>query len=385
MYDDETDVDISKLRYVLYARKSTDDPQRQLRTIEDQIEECKLFASRQRVPLKIAAIIEEKKSAKKPLNRPAFTKMLQDIRDKKYDGILAWNPDRLARNMKEGGEIIDMVDEGIIKDMKFVTHHFSSDANGKMLLGMAFVLSKQYSDKLSQDVSRGVKRSLSEGKSSGTPKHGYKRDDNKMYRPDDKNFGLICEAWRMRKDGQSLETIANYMNDNGYARMYKDNAEKAGGLVLMTDKILSARVFPDPFYYGVLIQTNKSVDLREIPGYNFEPATDEETYNYIQSLTGRKAITQRKDSIFLPLTRMVICAYCQKYMYPQAPVSGRKSEKVRIVSYRCDTKYCARHKKELGLHKSFRAKSVFDFMGRKLKNMKVTENDYEPISYLQTP
>ena len=43
--------------------------------------------------------------------------------------------------MKEGGEIIDMIDYGSIKDLQFVTHTFSNDANGKMLLGMAFVMS----------------------------------------------------------------------------------------------------------------------------------------------------------------------------------------------------------------------------------------------------
>ncbi len=47
--------------------------------------------------------------------------------------------------MLEGGEIIDLIDQGIIKDLKFKTHFFTKDANGKMLLGMTFVLSKQYS------------------------------------------------------------------------------------------------------------------------------------------------------------------------------------------------------------------------------------------------
>jgi hypothetical protein len=45
MYDDEQ-IDVTKLKYVLYARKSTDDPQRQVRSIDDQIDECKLLASR---------------------------------------------------------------------------------------------------------------------------------------------------------------------------------------------------------------------------------------------------------------------------------------------------------------------------------------------------
>lgn len=379
MYDEETEIDVSKLRYVLYARKSRTDEFGQIRSIPDQVAECEQFARRLPVPLKIVAVIKEEQSAKKPGKRKKFKDMLADI-PKKYDAILAWHPDRLARNMKEGGQIIDMVDEGLIKDMKFVTHHFSRDANGKMLLGMAFVLSKQYSDKLSQDVTRGVRRGLSEGKSAGTPKHGYIRDNAGFYRPDGKNFDLICKAWEMRKSNKTLEAIAKYMNDNGYARVYKDKAKRAGQKVLMSDKILSDRVFPDPFYYGVLIQKGKRKDLRDIPGYDFQPATDEETYNYVQSLTGRKSVVERKRAVFKPLVGMVTCAYCQKNMVPQTPTSGRKSEKVKILSYRCDTPYCARKDKSLKLSQSVRANVIFSFMADMLANFTVTREDYDQLS-----
>jgi DNA invertase Pin-like site-specific DNA recombinase len=373
MYDDEAVIDVTKLRYVLYARKSTDDPKRQLRSIPDQIDECKAMA--ERLSLNITATIREDRSAKKPNHRPKFTQLLKDLRAKKYDAILAWNPDRLARNMKEGGEVIDMVDEAIIKDLKFVTHTFTPDANGKMLLGMAFVLSKQYSDKLSQDVTRGVKRGLEQGKSAGTPKHGYVRE-NGFYRPDGNHFKLVCKAWLMRKEGQSLKAIAAYMNGHGYARTYKEGAQKAGQKVYMSDKILSDRVFNDPFYYGILTQKGKQIDLRELPGYNFIPATDEETYNAVQAMTGRRIVTEKKRTVFKPLVGMVRCAYCNRAMYPQTPLSGRKSEKTRILSYRCDTPFCPRKKKELNLPQSIRAKVIFNFMYGHLKGFRATRADY---------
>jgi DNA invertase Pin-like site-specific DNA recombinase len=94
----------SQLKYVIYARKSTDDPQRQVRSIEDQIAECRQLA--ERLHLKVVGTITEKKSAKKPGRRPLFTKMLNDIKLGKFDGIVAWHPDRLARNMKEGGNLL---------------------------------------------------------------------------------------------------------------------------------------------------------------------------------------------------------------------------------------------------------------------------------------
>jgi hypothetical protein len=169
------------------------------------------------------------------------------------------------------------------------------------------------------------------------------------------------------------------MNNNGYGRLYKDNAEKAGQKVLMTDKILSDRVFPNPFYYGVLIQKGKAIDLRELDGYDFTPATDEETYNYIQSLTGRRSTAQTKRKVFKPLVEMVFCAYCNSKMYPQTPKSGSRTEVKRILSYRCDNQFCQRKNKELKLNQSVRAIEVFKFMYEMLDGLDVNRDDYEKL------
>ena len=90
------EIDVSKLKYVLYARKSTEDKGSQEHSIGDQIKDCKALAKRER--LKIAKIIREEKSAKMPRNRPAFMEMIQAIENGDYDGIIAWHPDRLSRN-----------------------------------------------------------------------------------------------------------------------------------------------------------------------------------------------------------------------------------------------------------------------------------------------
>ena len=379
--EDEPQIDITKLRYVLYARKSTDDPKRQLRSIPDQLDECRLLA--ERTGIRIVKTITEEKSAKTPGQREGYKEVIRGLMSGKYNGIIAWNPDRLARNMIEGSEILNLADDGTIQDLKFVTHYFTNDASGKMLLGISFVMADYYSRNLSQNVTRGVRKGLKEGKSAGTPKHGYIRGEDGIYRPDNedgsKNFDLICEAWVMRKAGKSLEVIAKHMNDNGYARIYKEGAEKAGQKVLMTDKILSDRVFPEPFYYGILIQKGKPIDLRELEGYDFTPATDEETYNHVQSLTGRRSTAQTKRKVFKPLVEMVYCAYCNSKMYPQTPKSGKKTETKRILSYRCDNQYCQRKNKELKLNQSVRAIEIFSFMYQMLDGLDINREDYDKL------
>ena len=195
MYD-EHGVDLRTLKYVMYLRKSTEDEGRQIRSIKDQERDCRELA--QRLGLNVVQVISEEKSAKKPNNRPIFASMLKRIRAKEFDAIIAWHPDRLARNMVEAGKIIHMLDTDVVKDIRFVSHQFSNDANGKMLLGMLFVFSKHYSDDLSSKVKRGVDGNLRDYKSAGTPKHGYIRDDEGIYRKDGDNFTIMQKAWVLR-------------------------------------------------------------------------------------------------------------------------------------------------------------------------------------------
>ena len=360
--DNEQELDFTKLKYVLYARKSTEDESRQIRSVDDQIAECRQLAARIGLTVVEPPIVEEK-SAKRPNNRPKFRQMLYDIKIGKYDGILAWNPDRLARNMLEGGEIIDIIDENIIKDLKFVTHHFTKDANGKMLLGMAFVLSKQYSDKLSQDVTRGVRRRLTQEGKTPIPKHGYSNEAG-SYLPDGDNHKLICEAFQMRRKGEAIEPIVDYLKKNGYHRIVKSTGRK----IIMSKQILS-EIFRDSFYYGVLVQASQKVDLRDL--YDFIPAVSEDDFFEIQRFgytKHRMKPSKPHTNAFYPLRMMVECSFCGEAMRV-GPSSGNTK---RYLYYRCDDNKCTRKKK------SIRAKIIFNFIYKFLaKGLNLTEKEYE--------
>jgi hypothetical protein len=63
-------------KYFLYARKSTDDKDCQVRSIDDQLAEVRDLAARR--GFEIADLLVEKQSAKKP-GRPVFNEMLERI------------------------------------------------------------------------------------------------------------------------------------------------------------------------------------------------------------------------------------------------------------------------------------------------------------------
>ncbi|MBI3359265.1 MAG: recombinase family protein, partial [Nitrospirae bacterium] len=116
-------------KFFLYARKSTDEPDRQILSIEAQIDELKEFATQEQ--LEIVETFVESQTAKEP-GRPIFNNMPSLIKKGKASGILAWHPDRLARNSIDGGRIIYLYDLGKIKELKFPTFWFDATPQGNL-------------------------------------------------------------------------------------------------------------------------------------------------------------------------------------------------------------------------------------------------------------
>ena len=126
-------------KFFLYARKSTDVEDKQVRSIEDQIAELRAFAKQEN--LNIVDVFIEKQSAKIP-GRPIFGEMLKKIENGEADGILAWHADRLARNSVDGGRIIYLLDIGKLASLKFPTLWFENTPQGKFMLNIVFGQSK---------------------------------------------------------------------------------------------------------------------------------------------------------------------------------------------------------------------------------------------------
>jgi DNA invertase Pin-like site-specific DNA recombinase len=317
-------IEPENLRYFLYARKSTVDESRQEKSIPHQIDEC---LERVIKPLKITLpdsdIIEEKGSAKEPDIRPEFRRMLNEIIAGNYDCIICWHPDRLARNMKEGGEILDLIDKGIIKDLRFATFTFENSPTGKMLLGISFVLSKQYSEHLSESVTRGNTRRTEAGWFVGKQKHGYYISNGQLL-PDGENYSIIRHAFDMRLEGKPQADIERYLNKRKDYRLFRriNIKDKQGKVIERTskrvpytwDKDSVSELLKDTCYVGILKYGQTFCVLNDF--YDFTPVVTEQEFlsiNPRQDLERMrfKASQARKESIEAKLLNgRITCADC---------------------------------------------------------------------------
>ena len=346
--DSVVEFDPKTLRYVIYARKSTTQEERQEQSIPAQIKEC-LNRVVKPEGLNVVEIIEEKGSAKEPDIRPKFSKMIDDLKTGLIDGIITWHPDRLSRNMKEAGEIIDFLDKRIIKDLRFATSTFENNSTGKMLLGISFVMSKQYSENLSTNVLRGNKIKTEGGIFVGHQKHGYYISEAKLY-PDGNNFVIIQEAFKKRIEGLSQQDIAKWLNTTNYTLKPRGKEPKA----YKWDKDAVSNLLKDPTNAGVLKYGRNVVKLNEY--YDFEPVISEEDFfkvNKVHNFTSKKLISSQRatstNKVKANLLRgIVICGSCSKPF--SSGITSKKQTNGTVKQYyyyKCETVGCEIKKKNV--------------------------------------
>lgn len=379
-----------KQRFVIYLRKSTDDEQKQVRSLDDQRDECiRLARDVLKVNVRDEDIFEESASAKISGNRPIFDGILQGFRTGKYHGLIAWSPDRISRNMKEAGEVIEMIDREYIQTLSFCTYQFENSPNGKMMLGILFATSKQYSDRLGVDVKRGSDGNIKDGKYNGVVKKGYYIDaSDGSFIPDEYNWNLLRMAVEMRlNENKSNVEIAKFLNDSVFSTRRTQDDKYA---LFKATKQKVANIFEDSFYCGLYKYGDNIVNLTEI--YNFKPLITTDEYIMLNSdiakdfnkkTTVKTNRTKRLN--YGLLNNKVICDYCDELMqFQHQEIKRGKNKGKWVVSFYCRNKACLRHdaekQKEQGikLAKSIRAKYVMAGVEWALRHLtKQSEEAYQ--------
>ncbi|MBU4342386.1 MAG: recombinase family protein, partial [Candidatus Omnitrophica bacterium] len=280
-------------KYYLYARKSTDDEDRQILSIESQINELRELAKREK--LEIVDEFTEAKTAKEP-GRPIFSFMLKQIEADLADGILAWHPDRLARNSVDGGKIIYLIDQGIIKDLRFPTYRFDDNAQGKFMLSIAFGQSKYYIDNLSENVKRGLREKLRRGEWPGWAPVGYLNEykQHTIY-PDPEKASFIKKMFELYATGNhSLESMRREVNLWGLS----------GNRGKPVCKTQLARILRNPIYYGVF---RYGGELHEA---SHPPLISKKLFDGVQAILDNRYKPHKLSEAKHTFTGLMKCPYC---------------------------------------------------------------------------
>jgi len=213
-----------KIKYCLYARKSTESDEKQALSIDSQIKEMLRIA--QRNGLKVTEIKRESHSAKDTKQRPVFNQMIEELRAGKFNAILTWAPDRLSRNAGDLGSLVDLMDQKVLCEIRTFGQKFSNSPNEKFLLMILCSQAKLENDQKGINVKRGLRAKCEMGLWPSVAPTGYlneKRTDRKGYVMIDPKCAPIVkqifekvanEKWSGRKIARWLKGV-NFTTNNG--------------------------------------------------------------------------------------------------------------------------------------------------------------------------
>lgn len=266
------------MRYIIYARKSSESSERQIQSIDDQINFLKQKAKEKN--LDIVKIFSESKSAKKP-GRPVFEEMLSFIQSKKASGILCWKLDRLSRNPKDNGDIQWLLQEKIIEKIITSDRTYLPEDNA-LVSAVELGMANQYIRDLSKNVKRGMKSKLEKGIwPSGAPV-GY-RNKNKKVVLDKVKAKYIKKAFVLySKGGHSLKELTDLLFKEGFK-------SKGGGRYY---KSSIYKMLTNTFYYGLML--NRENYYQGI----HEPIISKELFDKVQLVLQGNSQTRKKKHFF---------------------------------------------------------------------------------------
>jgi len=289
------------VKYLLYARKSTESEERQVLSIDSQVKEMMDMAAREN--LEVVEVRREAHSAKASGQRPVFKEILEDIRQGKFNGIIVWHPDRLSRNAGDLGELVDLMDQKLLVEIRANGQTFSNNPSEKFLLMILCSQAKLENDNKSINVKRGLKTRCEMGLWPAPAPTGYikeKRMDRRCETLIDperapvikKMFEKVAyEKWSGRKIYNWLRFELNFKTGSGKKPLSLGN-------VYLT--------LQNHFYYGVFEYPRNSGNWYQ---GKHEPIITKELFDLVQTQLKGNELKTRQEKEFA-FTKLMACGLC---------------------------------------------------------------------------
>jgi len=289
-----------KVKYCLYARKSSESEERQILSIDSQIKEMLQLAERE--GLEVVEMRRESHSAKDTGQRGVFNELIKDIRLGKFNGLLTWAPDRLSRNAGDLGAIVDLMDQKLLLEIRTYGQVFTNSPNEKFLLMILGSQAKLENDNRGVNVKRGLRARAEMGLWPGMAPLGY-LNQNRM----DRKCQIIVDEVRAPIIKQMYEKVA-YEKMSGRKvynwLRYDLNFYTRGNKPLTLSGVY--RVLRNHIYYGLYEYPRESGNWYQ---GKHKPLVTQELFDKAQAqLTRDNIVRENKEFAF---TKLFTCGYCQ--------------------------------------------------------------------------
>ena len=231
---------------VIYARKSSESEDRQVLSIDSQVQELKLLALRH--GHQVAEILSESRSAKAP-GRVVFDQLMRRVSQGEIATVLCWKLDRLARNHADTGRVLQALAD---HKLTVITSDrtYTADGNDRFMGNFELGIATKFIDDLRQNVRRGNRARFQRGWPNFRPPLGYIEDHaTKTVVKDPERFTLVRKMWDLvLTDGLRPKQILKLATEEWGFRTRK--TARLGGRPMCITMLY--RMFQNPYYMGLI-------------------------------------------------------------------------------------------------------------------------------------
>ena len=317
-----------EIRYFLYTRKSSEDSQRQIASIGDQISSLTKVVEAEKLNL-VKSPFSEERSAKDP-GRPIFNEMLDRIEKGEANALLCWDIDRLYRNPVDEGRLRWLLQKNVIRVIRTPYRQFYPEDAG-LLMGVEGGRATDYVIRLSKNVKRGLTGKAMRGwRPNGGP-IGYLNvgieKGSKTIDIDPVRFELVRKMWDLFLTGSYAVSKIREIATEEWGLLTLQR-RKLGGKPLSMSHMY--KIFSDPFYYGYFSWKDPDTGEAQMIKGNHRAMITEREYRRAQVLLGKKGKPQPHTREFA-FTGLMRCGECDS--------SVTAEEKNQLICKVCKYKF----------------------------------------------
>ena len=283
------------------------------------------------------------------MERPAFNRMLQDLKDGTIDGVIVKDLSRFGRNSPRVQILLEdlaIVDKEVIS----INDNYSNLEDEDSILGIKTWFNERYVKDISKKIKTVIHSKQKEGRWITEVPFGYKKIFNKKhaFEVDELTCGYVKQAFEMYVNGYGTNAIAKIFNDNGVptptqaaARIREEQGipPSKRQIVTLWSSTVVKRMIANEFYIGTLVQRkcktvgiNGKTVFRDEEEYikfenNHEAIIDKETFVLANKLKMERAEKhqhkgiRKNNNIF---AGMIYCNECGKLMTARSGINKRR-------------------------------------------------------------
>lgn len=317
---------IKPVQAVMYARVSTEEQATEGYSIKAQKDLLKSYAEKHNLTI-ISEYVDEGKSGKSIDGRPQMLRLLEHAQQKKFEVVVVYKLDRLARKTRDSLEIVETLNNHGVQLISLSENIDTSTPHGKMFYTVLSSLAEMERDQIVGRVKMGMTQRAKEGKWNGGVCFGYDVI-NKELIVNDEEAHIVREIFHYAAEGFGYKKIVGILNQKAY------KTKRGHNFSIGTVK----SILDNPVYIGK-IRFNQHVDWSEKrrAGKNPTPLLVDGVHQAIISkelwdLSHQKRIVRtfkavQSDKPYI-LTKLLRCPQCGAGM-----VAGKSKTKNKSYRY----------------------------------------------------